>query len=95
MNLHFGVHNRFHFFIILFCFTGNAGSTTQLLTSYCAATGGALTAALGLNSLVKVNSESSNRAFITQFQSNSEHHEDVFDVDTGLTKMLNNLVLIK
>ncbi|GMR63105.1 hypothetical protein PMAYCL1PPCAC_33300 [Pristionchus mayeri] len=33
--------------------SGDAGSMTQLLTSYCAATGGALGAALGLNAVVK------------------------------------------
>ncbi|CAJ0575993.1 unnamed protein product, partial [Mesorhabditis spiculigera] len=33
--------------------SGDSGSTTQLLTSYCAATGGALTAALGLGQLTK------------------------------------------
>ncbi|CAD6187601.1 unnamed protein product [Caenorhabditis auriculariae] len=33
--------------------SGESGSVSQLLGSYCAATGGALTAALGLNSLVK------------------------------------------
>ncbi|WKY14347.1 hypothetical protein Q1695_000137 [Nippostrongylus brasiliensis] len=33
--------------------SGDGGSSSELLTSYCAATGGALAAALGLNSLVK------------------------------------------